>query len=106
VRTVGWRVLSHHWRSLRSATRAHRRYGQPPDAPPPSEDAVALVAALRRLPAAQRQAIVLHHILDIPVGEIAAETGTAEGTIKARLSRGRAALAEILTVRTREEEHA
>ncbi len=53
---------------------------------------MALVAALRRLPEAQRTAIVLHHLCDLSVEQIAAETGAAAGTIKARLSRGRTAL--------------
>ena len=62
----------------------------------PSETHVALVAALKQLPEAQRQALVLHHIADLPVQDVAREVGVPEGTIKARLSRGRAALAALL----------
>jgi RNA polymerase sigma-70 factor, ECF subfamily len=40
---------------------------------------------------------VLHHLCDLPVRAVAAETGATEGTVKARLSRGRAALAELLS---------
>ena len=58
---------------------------------------VALVAALRQLPEAQRLAIVLHHVADMSVEEVAAETGAPVGTVKARLSRGRAALAVLLS---------
>ena len=57
---------------------------------------VALVAALKQLPQAQRQALVLHHIADLPVQAVAAEVGVPEGTIKARLSRGRTTLATLL----------
>jgi RNA polymerase sigma-70 factor (ECF subfamily) len=57
---------------------------------------VALVAALRQLPEAQRLALVLHHVADLSVEEVAAETGAPVGTVKARLSRGRAALAVLL----------
>ena len=39
---------------------------------------------------------MLHHIADLPVHEVARETGAPEGTVKARLSRGRAALAVLL----------
>ena len=63
----------------------------------PSETHVALVEALKQLPEAQRQAIVLHHIADLPVHEVARETGAPEGTVKARLARGRAALQQILS---------
>jgi RNA polymerase sigma factor (sigma-70 family) len=62
-----------------------------------SPDHVAVVAALRRLPAAQAEAIALHHLVDLPVSEVAELTGVAEGTVKARLSRGRARLAELLS---------
>jgi RNA polymerase sigma-70 factor (ECF subfamily) len=58
---------------------------------------VALVAALRQIPEAQRLAIVLHHVADLSVEEVARETGVPVGTVKARLSRGRAALALLLS---------
>ena len=61
-----------------------------------SADRVALVGALRQLPYEQREAIVLHHIVDLPVREIAVQLGVPEGTIKARLSRGRAGLAPLV----------
>ncbi|WBQ04159.1 RNA polymerase sigma factor [Kribbella sp. CA-293567] len=61
-----------------------------------SADRVALVDALRQLPYEQREAIALHHIVDLPVREIAAQLGVPEGTVKARLARGRARLAPLL----------
>jgi RNA polymerase sigma-70 factor (ECF subfamily) len=54
------------------------------------------VTALRRLPEAQRLAIVLHHVLGLPVASVAVETGVPVGTVKARLARGRQALAALL----------
>jgi len=35
-------------------------------------------------------------VADLPVAEVARESGAPEGTVKARLSRGRAALAGLL----------
>ena len=55
-----------------------------------------LLSALRRLPAAQREVIGLHHLADLPVAEVAETLGVPVGTVKARLSRGRAALAHLL----------
>jgi len=51
---------------------------------------------MRTLPEPQRRALVLYHVADLSVAEVARETGVAEGTVKAQLSRGRAALAELL----------
>jgi RNA polymerase sigma-70 factor (ECF subfamily) len=89
-------VLANRWRSLRGRASAYRRHGVVPSVPGPSEDTVLLVTALRRLPEAQRLAIVLHHVLGLPVASVAAETGVPVGTVKARLSRGRQALAALL----------
>ena len=67
-----------------------------PRHPELDDDRLALIAALRRLPAGQREAIALHYLADLPIGEVAMATGVAVGTVKARLSRGRAALAALL----------
>ena len=63
------------------------------------------MAALRQLPQAQRQALVLHHIADLSVHAVAAEVGVPEGTIKARLSRGRSALATLLSDQPDDQPH-
>jgi RNA polymerase sigma-70 factor (sigma-E family) len=103
VRTVARRIAVSRWRRTRNALMAHRRAGPPPNVPGPDADAVALVAALARLPLPQRTAIVLHHVVGLPVREVARETGTPEGTVKARLARGRRALAILLDVTLPEE---
>jgi RNA polymerase sigma-70 factor (ECF subfamily) len=51
-----------------------------------------VVAALRRLPANQRRAIVLRTIVGLSASEVAAELGTTEGTVRVWLARGRAGL--------------
>lgn len=61
-----------------------------------SPDHVALVAALRRLPAPQREAVALHHLADLPVTQVAELLGIPVGTVKTRLARGRTRLAELL----------
>ena len=55
-----------------------------------------LVTALRKLPVQQRHAVVLYHLVDLPVDQIADEMGVAVGTVKSWLHRGRAALAAQL----------
>ena len=97
VRTVAWRLAASRWRKAKNGVAAMLRHGPPEDTPEPSIDNVALVAALRQIPEAQRRAIVLHHLGGLSVAEVAHETGAPEGTVKARLARGRAALAELLS---------
>ncbi len=96
LRTVAWRIAASRWRKIKNGIAAMARHGPPMHAPEPSPDNVALVAALKEIPEAQRRAIVLHHLAGLSVEEVAQETGVASGTVKARLSRGRQALAELL----------
>ncbi|WP_353651037.1 sigma-70 family RNA polymerase sigma factor [Nakamurella sp. A5-74] len=55
-----------------------------------------LVDALARVPADQRQVLVMFHLADLPMDEIAARLGVPLGTVKSRLARGRTALAALL----------
>jgi RNA polymerase sigma-70 factor (ECF subfamily) len=105
VRQVAWRLAVSRFRRARTGLRATLRHGPPPDAPPMSPDRVALVAALASLPPAQRRAVVLHHVVGLSVQEVADETGAPTGTVKARLSRGRAALAAALADDPEETHH-
>jgi RNA polymerase sigma factor (sigma-70 family) len=105
VRVVAWRILANGWRKLRGRLLAYRRHGPPEAALPVNEDGVALVTALRLLPAQQRVALVLFHIVELPVAAIAEETGVPVGTVKARLSRGRHALAALLSATESETNH-
>ncbi len=98
VRTTAYRLAVSRWRrTTRGRRPADRAVSAATETRPADESHVALVAALSRLPAAQRQALVLHHLADRSVREVAREVGVAEGTVKARLSRGRAALALLLS---------
>ncbi|MFF5174387.1 SigE family RNA polymerase sigma factor [Micromonospora sp. NPDC000089] len=98
VRVVASRIAVSRWRSLRSRARAYRRHGAQESVPGPGTDTVAVVAALRRLPEEQRVALTLYYLLGMPVAEVARETEAPVGTVKARLSRGRTALAGLLAV--------
>ncbi|MCU1692894.1 MAG: subfamily polymerase sigma-24 subunit [Frankiales bacterium] len=59
---------------------------------------VEVMDALSRLPVAERQVVVLHHLLDMPVEELAREVGRPSGTVKAQLVRGRRRLAAALVL--------
>jgi RNA polymerase sigma-70 factor (ECF subfamily) len=96
VRQVAWRLAVSRARRAKVGLGKLRRHGPAPDVPALEPDHVALVAALRQIPAEQRRAIVLHHLVGLSVAEVAAECGVPDGTVKARLSRGRSALATLL----------
>jgi RNA polymerase sigma-70 factor, ECF subfamily len=105
VRRVAWRLMANRWRGLRRWLAARARLGPPDDQiAGPTPDRVAVTGALQQLPAAQRQVIALHYLLDLPVRDIAAQVGVPEGTVKARLSRARAALARLLDENDHENE--
>ncbi|MFE2096169.1 MULTISPECIES: SigE family RNA polymerase sigma factor [unclassified Streptomyces] len=96
VRTVAMRLAVSRWRRARRWLELVRRTPPPESVPGPDPERAALVSALRTLPEAQRMAVVLHHLCDLSVEQVASETGAPVGTVKARLSRGRAALARVL----------
>jgi RNA polymerase sigma-70 factor (ECF subfamily) len=98
VRTVARRLAISAWRKESSRDRAHERHGESTTGAtgPPTEDRVAVVAALRTLAEPVREAVTLHYIGDLSIEQIAHETNTPAGTIKARLHRGRAQLAAAL----------
>jgi len=105
VRTVAWRLAAN---SLRHRRRAARRLRLRAPATPPAEpgvDNVAIVAALRKLPADQRRAVVLHHLADLTVEQVAQETGATVRATKSRLARGRAALQHLLQDEQTEDRH-
>jgi RNA polymerase sigma-70 factor (sigma-E family) len=97
VRRVAYRIAISSWRKAINRLRAHHRDAAGPDTAGLSPDHVALLHALRQIPVEQRRAIVLHHLVGLSVAEIATEVGAPVGTVKARLARGRAAMARHLS---------
>jgi RNA polymerase sigma-70 factor, ECF subfamily len=93
-RTVALNLVRSNWRRRRT-----ERSTELP-LPEPTELAVRdldLRDALARLSERQREAIVLHHLLDLPVQRCAELLGLAESTVKEHLQRGRAQLERHLT---------
>ncbi|GAA0714166.1 sigma-70 family RNA polymerase sigma factor [Dactylosporangium roseum] len=96
---VATNIIRSRWRrALRGrqmvAQRAER--DDPDDDHLRAESRLVLLAALRRLPFAQREALVLHYLADLPLAAVALRVGAPLGTVKARLSRGRDALQRML----------
>jgi RNA polymerase sigma-70 factor (sigma-E family) len=55
-----------------------------------------VLAALRRLPERQREAVALRYCLDMSVDDVAKSMGVTEGTVKSATSRGIAAITRML----------
>jgi RNA polymerase sigma-70 factor (ECF subfamily) len=55
-----------------------------------------LLPALRRLPDAQRAAVILFYYADLPIRDIASRLGTNSLAVRANLSRGRSRLRQLL----------
>jgi RNA polymerase sigma-70 factor, ECF subfamily len=97
VTTAATRLAVSRWRRLRRGDELTSRGAVADLARPPSADHVDVVRSLRRLPDMQREAIVLFYLCDMTVEQVALAQRVPVGTVKARLSRGRAALAPLLT---------
>ncbi len=90
---------------LRRRARLQRRADQnlrPIDAETPEQAAILgeehrdVVAALRRLPARQRESLILRYFMDLSESEAAAAMGISQGTVKSTTSRALVALARQL----------
>jgi RNA polymerase sigma-70 factor (ECF subfamily) len=93
VRRVAYHLAVSRWRhARRTLLRAEPR--QPGVHLDPEQGAV--VDALRGLSPREREAVVLHHVVGLPVDAVARELHAPVGTVKSWLSRGRARLAETL----------
>jgi RNA polymerase sigma-70 factor (ECF subfamily) len=93
---VAW-VYRTAFRLANEELRAERRRGAPPpDAETPPPELTGLIDALRRLSPNQRAAIVLRHVLDLEVAEVARRMGVAAPTVRVHLHRGRKRLRELL----------
>ncbi|WP_245993715.1 RNA polymerase sigma factor [Nocardioides immobilis] len=99
IRTVALRRLHRGWRHLAVVRRHQALDREPEPAVEVGPEHVALVTALSLLDPSQREVVVLHHLADLSVAEIAEDLGVPIGTVKSRLSRGRERLGELLTER-------
>lgn len=96
IRVTAWRIAMSRWRRTRDSSRLLQLAARPESIAGPAPDRLDFLDALRKVPAEQRRALVLHHLGDLTIEQVAAETGVPTGTVKARLARGRAALAPHL----------
>jgi RNA polymerase sigma-70 factor, ECF subfamily len=97
LRTVALNGLRNRWRHTSVAKRLLPKLPGSVTTVELSPDHVAVVTALARIPYELRVVVTLHHIADEPTAHIARELGIPEGTVKGRLVKGRALLADLLS---------
>jgi RNA polymerase sigma-70 factor (sigma-E family) len=114
-RTIEYRALRNPLAYLRQAvvnlarSELRRRLVRLRNAPRPMPDAASaeegacaaisrqeVIVALRRIPARQREALVLRYWADLPEAEIAALMGVSVGAVKSYISRGLSKLGPLL----------
>lgn len=95
IRTVAVNLARSRWRRTQRLLHLAPRLVEEPRTGD-ADSHVVLLQALRKLPVAQREVIALHHLADLTVEQVADTLGVPTGTVKARLSRGRAALSSLL----------
>ena len=108
IRVVAFNVARGTFRRRRNERLAFERLNAAvetpgPDVLTPASDMQALLASL---PRRQREVVVMHYFLDIPVDEVATELGLSEKTVRNFLRRARASLLGIMQhqrVQEREE---
>lgn len=106
LRRVAWNLARSRWRRNRTAA-AYLSRQRAEHVAAPSPDRVALATALATLAEPQRRVVILFYLVEMSVAEIARHEGCAEGTVKSRLARGRAALAaQLAETRGEEKSHA
>jgi len=103
VRTAALNRLRSGWRHASVVRKYQPRVPGPQRPVEAGPDHVAIVTALAQVDRDQREAVVLHYLADLGIAEIADELGIPEGTVKSRLSRARARLADLLD--EREDRH-
>ncbi|MGH3504227.1 MAG: RNA polymerase sigma factor [Nocardioidaceae bacterium] len=96
LRTVAMNQLRNKWRRVKVWHRIMPKVPGPMHTVGLTPDHVAVVTALAQIPTALREVVALHHIADLPTAEVARSLGIPEGTVKTRLVKGRALLAELL----------
>ena len=60
------------------------------------EPAVDVLRALARLPRKERAAVVLHHVADWPIADVASIVGSTQAAVRMQLTRGRRRLRSLL----------
>jgi RNA polymerase sigma-70 factor, ECF subfamily len=93
VRRVAINLAISRWRRLRRLQPLTDTSRSGEDDPATRHD---VQKALQGLPMKQRQALLLHHVLGLPVAEVAREMKAPEGTVKSWLFRGREVLQRTL----------
>ena len=101
LRTAAVRVAVSSWRKRRSAALAWTRLAsgrrdESVEAQVPFDVDEPLGRALLALPVRQREVVVMHHVMDMSVAQVADVLGVPDGSVRGWLSKGRVAVPAVL----------
>lgn len=101
LRTAAVRVAVSRWRKNRSAALAwtrlsSHRHDEAVDHGPGFDLDEPLGRALLALPTRQREVVVMHHVMDMSVAQVADVLGVPDGSVRGWLSKGRATVSAAL----------
>ena len=99
IRVTALNVVRGGWRHSAVVRRYQPRVPGPQAPVDIGPEHVAVVTALAQVDRELREVVVLHYLADLGTAEIAASLRIPEGTVKSRLSRARARLADLLDER-------
>jgi RNA polymerase sigma-70 factor (ECF subfamily) len=95
VRRVALNLAISGFRRARRQLAALLHLRERPAPVPLSEGTTGVIELLRQVPIALRSVLLLHYVLDLSVEEVAQQLGLRASTVRGRLARARARLAEI-----------
>ena len=105
LRRVMTNLLIDHLRRGRVETAAIERLPRHSEASPDNSSGYRLADLLSVLPERQRAVVALYYVDDLPIAEISAALGIAQGTVKALLWKARRSLERHVTNQDRDGEH-
>jgi RNA polymerase sigma-70 factor (ECF subfamily) len=99
VATVALNLSRSRLRRLRTERRARALVvSSPPVHADVVDDRVDIARAVAALPRRQREAVVLHYLLDLSTAQVAEAMSTGQGTVKSQLAKARAHLVHALAL--------
>jgi len=105
LRVTALNLFRSRWRRLKRFRKVQEQLRQAADPVTADDNHVLVMTAMRSIETDLREVLALYYFADLSVNDTAAVLGLPVGTVKSRLSRGRAAMADVIGVEEGEVTH-